>query len=60
MTLPSSDAFVAKGNPLVHPIFGADGSCQDNFGLLVVGDKVLDAESKVNDELHCQCAAFFL
>ena len=54
MTLPSSDAFVAKGNPLVHPIFGADGSCQDNFGLLVVGDKVLDAESKVNDELHCQ------
>ena len=54
MVLPSNDAFVANGNPLAHPIFGADGSFQDNFGLLVAGDVVLDAGSEVNDELHCQ------
>ena len=31
MILPSNDSFVANGNPLEHPIFGADGSFQDSF-----------------------------
>ena len=45
-------------SPLAHPIFDADGSFQDNFGFIVGGDEVLNAGSKVNDELPMNTAIF--
>jgi len=50
MIIPSNDAFIANGDPLVREIFDADG----NFlgaEFIVAGSQILDAGSEVNDEL---------
>ena len=57
MVLPSNDAFVANGNPLVHEVFDEDG----NFvgaEFLILGSEVNDAGTEVNDELP-ENTAFF-
>ena len=57
MIIPSNDAFVANGDPLVREIFDADG----NFlgaQFVIAGGQVLDGGSEVNDELP-ENTAFF-
>ncbi len=57
MIVPSNDAFIANGDPLVREIFDADG----NFlgaEFTVPGSAVLDAGTEVNDEL-VENTAFF-
>ncbi|MEM9271605.1 MAG: spondin domain-containing protein [Cyanobacteria bacterium P01_F01_bin.143] len=57
MIIPSNDAFVANGDPLVREIFDADG----NFlgaQFVIAGGQVLDGGSEVNDELP-ESTAFF-
>ena len=57
MILPSNDAFVANGNPLVHEIFDEEG----NFlgaDFLILGNEVNDAGTEINDELP-ENTAFF-
>ena len=57
MIIPSNDAFIANGDPLVHSLFDADG----NFvgaEFIVAGGEVLDAGTEVNDEL-VENTAFF-
>ncbi|MEM9002230.1 MAG: spondin domain-containing protein [Cyanobacteria bacterium P01_F01_bin.86] len=57
MIIPSNDAFIANGDPMVHSLFDADG----NFvgaDFIVAGSEVLDAGTEVNDEL-VETTAFF-
>ena len=57
MILPSNDAFVANGNPLVHEIFDAGGNLI-GAEFFILGSEVLDAGTEVNDELP-ENTAFF-
>ena len=55
MVIPSNDAFVANGNPLVHEIFDERGRfVAENF--IVAGNEVLDAGTEVNDEIASNTA----
>ena len=57
MVLPSNDAFVGNGNPLVHEVFDEEG----NFvgaEFLILGSEVNDAGTEENDELP-ENTAFF-
>lgn len=57
MVLPSNDAFIANGNPTVHPIFDASG----NFvpvSFNVGGNEVLDGGTEDNDEQPINTAFF--
>ena len=57
MILPSNDFFVANGDPLAHRIFDDVG----NFigtEFYILGDRVLDAGTEVNDELEASTAFF--
>ena len=57
MVIPSNDAFIANGNPLISPIFDEEG----NFigtDFIVAGNEVLDGGTEVNDEL-AENTAFF-
>lgn len=50
MVIPSNDAFIANGNPLVYPLFDADGRLVGT-DFLVLGSAVLDAGTEVNTEM---------
>ncbi len=55
MVIPSNDAFIANGNPLIHELFDGNG----NFvgaDFFVLGAQVLDAGTEVNDELPVNTA----
>lgn len=55
MVVPSSDAFIANGNPLAFPLFDAMG----NFTAVeffVLGADVLDAGTEVNTEIPADTA----
>lgn len=57
MILPSNDAFVANGAPLIHDIFDDNG----NFigaDFVILGADVLDGGTEVNDEIP-ENTAFF-
>lgn len=55
MVIPSNDAFVANGNPLVHEIFNDNGQfVAEDF--IVAGSEVLDAGTEVNDEIAANTA----
>ncbi|ELS02980.1 CHRD domain-containing protein [Xenococcus sp. PCC 7305] len=57
MIIPSNDAFIANGDPLIREIFDADG----NFlgaEFIIAGSQILDGGSEVNDEL-VENTAFF-
>ena len=57
MVIPSNDAFIANGDPLVREIFDAEG----NFlgaEFIIAGSQVLDGGTEVNDELP-ENTAFF-
>ncbi len=57
MIIPSNDAYVANGNPVIHPIFDAQG----NFlgaDFEILGSAINDAGTEVNDELP-ENTAFF-
>ncbi|MGK7897269.1 MAG: spondin domain-containing protein [Xenococcus sp. (in: cyanobacteria)] len=57
MIIPSNDAFIANGDPLVREIFDAEG----NFlgaEFIIVGSQVLDGGTEENDELP-ENTAFF-
>lgn len=55
MVIPSNDAFIANGNPLALPLFGAGGFL--GVDIIVLGSQVLDAGSEVNDEIPANTAA---
>ncbi|HHP7232100.1 MAG TPA: spondin domain-containing protein [Xenococcaceae cyanobacterium] len=57
MVVPSNDAFIANGDPLLRPLFDEAG---DFIGadFIVAGDQVLDGGTEVNDEL-AESTAFF-
>ncbi len=55
MVIPSNDAFIANGNPLIHELFDGMG----NFvgaDFFVLGSQVLDAGTEVNDEVPMNTA----
>ncbi|WP_299490735.1 spondin domain-containing protein, partial [Acaryochloris sp. IP29b_bin.137] len=57
MILPSNDAFIANGDPMIHSLFDENG----NFigaDFIVAGSEVLDAGTEINDEL-VENTAFF-
>ncbi len=57
MVIPSNDAFIANGDPMAISLFdSADHFVGADF--LVLGDRVLDAGTEVNDELPANTAFF--
>lgn len=57
MIIPSNDAFIGNGNPLVFDLFGAGGVFTP-FSRTITGAMVNDAGSEVNDELPANTAFF--
>ena len=57
MVIPSNDAFIANGDPLIREIFTENGNFLPT-SFIVAGGAVLDGGSEVNDEL-VESTAFF-
>lgn len=57
MVLPSNDAYIANGNPMLHSLFDDEGNFQ-SVDFTVFGSAVNDAGTEVNDELP-ENTAFF-
>ena len=56
MVIPSNDAFIANGNPFAHQIFQPGGTFV-GADFIVLGTRVLDAGTEVNDEIPSNTAA---
>jgi hypothetical protein len=57
MVIPSNDAFIGNDNPLMIPVFAADGSFIGGT-YTILGSQVWDAGTEVNDELPANTAFF--
>ncbi|MCW5700895.1 MAG: spondin domain-containing protein [Rhodospirillales bacterium] len=56
MVIPSNDAFIFNDNPTAYSIRNADGKFQP-LEILVLGNRVYDAGTEVNDEIPANTAA---
>ena len=57
MVIPSNDAFVANASPTAHAVFDELGNFVGG-SFVLVGSRVLDAGTEVNDELPANTAFF--
>jgi hypothetical protein len=57
MIIPSNDAFLSNGDPLVHPAFDVSGVFM-GMDFIVPGSAALDAGTEVNDEIPANTGFF--